>query len=327
MTNHDSAYHGLFSHPELVRDLIAHFIPEPWVAQLDLDSLERVNAKFHAEELTRREGDLIYRLRWKDSGEPVYVFFLLEFQSRPDPWMSLRLLAYTALLYQHLVREKQLTPRGLLPPVFPLVLYNGDTCWPAPLDMRELIDLPEDSPLWPYQPQIRYYIIDESRYPEGKPDVISGLLIQIDQARHPGVVAAAVSRLMGILQGEEQASLRRVFAAWIQQVAAPRLGVPLGHAVINELSEVRDMLSQRFDQWEKEFKAQGREQGLEQGLEQGREQGRAEGEALLLRRLLERRFGPLSAEVEEKLAGAPAKMLEQWGLQLLDAQTLDEVFR
>ena len=98
--------------------------------------------------------------------------------------MVLRILAYIALLYQHLEREKQLTPGGLLPPVFPVVLYNGNKPWTAPVDMKELIDLPENSPLWPFQPRIRYYIIDESRYPDGKPGSISGAVIRLDQARY-----------------------------------------------------------------------------------------------------------------------------------------------
>lgn len=92
---------------------------------------------------------MIYRLMLCD-GTPVYVYLLLEFQSTPDPWMPLRIQVYVGLLYQHLLRERSLSSRGKLPPVFPLVLYNGDTRWNVAETLRELIELPERSPLWRY---------------------------------------------------------------------------------------------------------------------------------------------------------------------------------
>lgn len=40
--------------------------------------------------------------------------------------MAVRIAAYVALLYQDLIEQKCLTPNGLLPPVLPVVLYNGE---------------------------------------------------------------------------------------------------------------------------------------------------------------------------------------------------------
>ena len=53
---------------------------------------------------------------------------------------------------------------------------------------------------------------------------------------------------------------------------------------------------------------------------------RTEGEARLLRKLLIRRFGPLPAWVEAKLAGAEPARLEVWGERVLEAVTLEAVF-
>jgi hypothetical protein len=77
-------------------------------------------------------------------------------------------------------------------------------------------------------------------------------------------------------------------------------------------------LRETLRQWEKEFLAQGR-------LE-GRQEGRQEGEALLLQRLLARRFGPLPAAIVERIAAASCADLERWGERVLDAASLDEVF-
>jgi predicted transposase/invertase (TIGR01784 family) len=55
-------------------------------------------------------------------------------------------------------------------------------------------------------------------------------------------------------------------------------------------------------------------------------EGWTEGEARLLRKLLIRRFGPLPAWAEAKLAGAEPAQLEVWGERVLEAATLEAVF-
>ena len=62
------------------------------------------------------------------------------------------------------------------------------------------------------------------------------------------------------------------------------------------------------------------------GLARGMEQGLQQGEATVLRRLLTRRFGPLPAWAEERLAQASPQELERWADRVLEAQQLDEVF-
>lgn len=61
-------------------------------------------------------------------------------------------------------------------------------------------------------------------------------------------------------------------------------------------------------------------------LGEGRQQGRQEGEQALLAKQLNRRFGPLDNTVELRLQRASSEELERWAENILDAQTLDEVF-
>ena len=315
---HDSSYHLLFSDSRLVEDLLRHFVPESWVAQLDFSTMKRVNAKLHAENLARRDGDMIYRLRLLD-GTPVYVYLLLEFQSTPDPWMPLRLLVYVGLLYQNLLQEKCLSKRGRLPPVFPLVLYNGDARWGIPQTLREMIELPEHTPLWRYQPQIQYYLVDESRFPEGKPGSITGILFELENAPEPRHLLQSVEKLLDVLKGPEYKGMPRRFTAWIYHVLAPRHRLDLPPQVVESLSEVKNMLATRFDQWE--------EQVLQKGKLEGKVEGLQEGQRLFFMRLLERRFGVLPEWASSRLNVADRDRLEQWGLNFVDAKSLEEVFR
>ena len=71
---------------------------------------------------------------------------------------------------------------------------------------------------------------------------------------------------------------------------------------------------------------QGMQQGMQRGMQRGMKQGHIEGERTLLERQLRRRFGLLAPEVAERLSQASAADLETWAENVLDAETLDDVF-
>jgi predicted transposase YdaD len=66
--------------------------------------------------------------------------------------------------------------------------------------------------------------------------------------------------------------------------------------------------------------------GIEKGLLQGRLEGEQSGEAKALRRLLQKRFGPLSEDVLARLQTASIDELELWLDRALDADSLAGVF-
>jgi len=76
-----------------------------------------------------------------------------------------------------------------------------------------------------------------------------------------------------------------------------------------------------------EGKQIGWTEGKQVGLAEGKQVGLAEGERLMLKRLLEKRFGKLPRQVQKSLKNATLAELEQWGSALLIATSLDEIFR
>lgn len=77
---------------------------------------------------------------------------------------------------------------------------------------------------------------------------------------------------------------------------------------------------------ERRGKLEGRLEGKLEGRQEGKLEGKLEGESLILQRLLTKRFGPLPDWATETIAQAQSEQLEQWSLQLLDAETLEAVF-
>jgi flagellar biosynthesis/type III secretory pathway protein FliH len=75
----------------------------------------------------------------------------------------------------------------------------------------------------------------------------------------------------------------------------------------------------------------GIEQGLLQGMREGTliglEKGLIKGESILLQKQLTRKFGPISFTIRNRIESADAETLLQWGEQLLDAKSIEEIFR
>ena len=251
---------------------------------------------------------------------------MLEFQSRVDPWMAVRVMTYVGLLYEDLIREGQVQTGGRLPGVVPIVLYNGETPWRAACDIADLLEPVEG--LNAYRPRLRYLLLDEGRYDEETLAAVQGLagaLFRLDRSRTPEALAGLVTALTAWLDSPVNAELRRAFAAFLRQVLLPgRLpGIELPQ--MNDLNGVRAVLSERVKEWTKEWERQGLERGLEQGLEQGLERGLEQGleqgrerEARLVCRLLERRLGPLPEELTAAVLALPLERLEALGEALLD---------
>ncbi|MBF0303721.1 MAG: Rpn family recombination-promoting nuclease/putative transposase, partial [Desulfamplus sp.] len=52
--SHDTGYKLLFSHPELVKDLLTGFVKEDWVKEMDFSTLESVETSFITDDLRER---------------------------------------------------------------------------------------------------------------------------------------------------------------------------------------------------------------------------------------------------------------------------------
>jgi hypothetical protein len=231
--------------------------------------------------------------------------------------MAVRLLVYVGLLYQDLIKTGRVEANGLLPPVVPIVLYNGDQPWNAPQEISELVcRIPEE--LARYSPRLRYMLLDEGRYPEAELLPLRNLaaaLFRLENSRTPEDVKQVIEALAGWLPAPEQASVRRAFTVWLKRVFLPGR-MPGGvFDELRDLQEVHSMLSERVKEWTRDWK------------EQGRQEGRQEGEALFLLRLLERRFGVVDETMRHRVQRADVEILLTWGERVLTAKTLSEVFQ
>jgi len=308
----DSLYHRLFAHPRMVEGLVCEFVPRRLVADLDFSGLQRVNPKFHPSRRSarRREADVIWRLPIRE-GSDIHLYLCIEFQSEIDGWMPARTQVYQGLLWQQVIDEQQLQSGMRLPPLLLLVLYNGERRWKAATTTRELIALAPDSPLWPWQPQVRYCLLDMAAFPKdelARRSSLVALLFRLEQ-RHS---LEGLRELLGEVSGwfrqhEGYERLRRLFAELIREALA-RHRVNLSGSGI--LLEMKSMLTIDFEA--------SKEQWLAEGVAKGK------AEALIC--LLAERFGAVAPSRQKRIRGARLITLDRWFKRAIAAPDLPSVF-
>ena len=200
--------------------------------------------------------------------------------------MALRIHTYSGLLYQELVRnEAPGVADGRLPPLLPVVLYNGTEPWTAARRMSGLV-APGAPWLAPYQPVQGYFLLDLRRVADD--DLPGRNLLR------------AVAALEQSRSFEDVLRVRDALQLWLQDPRAAELQrarvAPAGAVVppVRTLEEVRMTLVERAAEWPKQWLREGREQGLAEGREQGLEQGIEQGvdqQRALLCRMAAARFG------------------------------------
>ena len=314
---HDQSYKMLFSDPEMVSSLLLDFVPESFVHDIDFSTLDRVSGSYVTDDCRERHDDIVWRVRYKE--EWVYLYILLEFQSGLDPWMAVRILGYTALLWQDLIRRGEIEEGKKLPPVFPLVLYNGGQKWTAAQDVADL-QFPIKGPLEAYQPRQKYFLIEESQVSEeclADADGIAAFLLRLERANDPGAILPIIRDMIERLRGPQYRNLRRAFTIWLTRVAFRRSELIGSEAELTDLQEVESMLAERAPLWKQEYihqgisigEAKGRMEGISIGEARGEARGisigEANGLAMALQDYLESRFGVLSQEVRSRIAENP----------------------
>ncbi len=316
MADHDHSYKLLFAQPEMVDHLLRHLSRrEKWIAELDLSTLASVPAHRLSDDLRERENDIVWKVQWAGG----WVYLMIEFQSSDDPWMAVRVMAYQALLYQDLIRQKIVKRPGDLPAVTAIVLYNGEAAWNATQEIAELIGEHPDG-LDLYLPRLRFILVDISRLKPWELRQRDNLAVQVFRMEKCRTEEQVERELLGLfeeLAKPGRSELMRAFLTWLRRVRLPSRFPGLELSILRQ-EEKNAMLEERVQGWIQKWLAQGRQEGLLTG--------RKEGEAETLAQLIEYKFGPLAADLRKRIQAADSSKRREWMRRILTATRLEEIF-
>jgi hypothetical protein len=229
-----------------------------------------------------------------------------------------------AALYDHLVCSKTVDPADGLPPVLPIVIYNGDARWKHSPEIFDLIQ-PHPAVLTEFQPKLKFWLLDEGRfsaeYLEGLQRVMAAIFRM--EHTHDTEDAKRAIRYLGqaVAQSPFKQTIDRAVMQWMQYRLSRKMpGLPLPG--LDDMLKGTEMLETNIDQW----KAKAIAEGMRLGEQKGLQIGKLEGEARALQRLLSQRFGTIPMAIGERIAAADLAQVEAWFDAALTAPDMASVF-
>jgi len=313
-SRHDPGYKLLFSHSSMLEALLRGFLPGDWTDRLDFSTLEKVSSSFVSADLRERHSDVIWRLRLRGDGDRwLYLYLLLEFQSTSDHFMAVRLLTYTGLLLEDIIRKEKLKPGDRLPAILPLVLHNGKGRWRAPLRLETLFaEVPK--PLRRYLPRLTYLLLDERRLDLDRPELErnpTAALFRVETNETAEALPDLYQDLNSVLPPEDS-DLRGSVHMWFLAVAHrafPGVIIPEGVNL-----EEASMLEETLIKWR------------DKGIQEARREGQLEARRDMLLEQMAQRFGRLPAKVRRQVGEISSfQELRKLGRKVLRAKSLEEM--
>jgi len=176
-----------------------------------------------------------------------------------------------------------------LPVIVPIVLYNGEGNWTAPLSYKESLagyQLFED-----YVLDFKYFLLDVKRYTEEELLELANLIgsvFLVDQRKRDIMgLFDLLKRLLDILKKLPSRHIK-IFFRWLTYVVVPLLPKPLQRKAIEEMKKAQP------EEVEKVISNLGR--SIEDALTKAKSEGKREGEKEALVKVVK---NMLSMRVEE----------------------------
>ncbi|MFN8490105.1 MAG: Rpn family recombination-promoting nuclease/putative transposase [Caldilineaceae bacterium] len=262
---HDSGYKKLFSNRTIFQQLIETFITETWVKDLDFSKCETLDKSFITDHYKETESDLIYKLKLRR--KTVYIYVLLEFQSKVDRFMVLRVLFYILSFYMDYTANYKRIKK--LPAIFPIVLYNGKRQWRAPTKISDLI---EDEPsLGAYAIEFQYLLLNEKAYSKERLLTIRNIVSTLFLAEGHYDIALLEQELLNLYEQESDKQAVSLFLNWFRQLALYGKVSPDDYSKLDTVyrtkEEVQTMLVATLEQERNKIYQQGEASGLAKGVE------------------------------------------------------------
>ena len=226
------------------------------------------------------------------------------------PWM----MVYTGLLYQDVIKQGAVLADGRLPPVLPIVLYNGNRRWTAATDVFELIP-PVPGLVEQFKPRMKYLLVDENAYTDSELASLKNMVAAVFRLEHPAS-PESLRELLRLLENwlADRPDLGKMMARWIRATLMRKSKYHILLPQVDDLQEINVMLADRLEEWAHQYEAKGEAQG------------EARGESLALQKLLTKRFGVIPPDVMGMIAAASKEQLDTWLDQILDADSLNDLF-
>ena len=256
---HDRGYKRLFKNKEIFRQLLETFVGEPWISEIDFDNCETLDKSFISDHYKETTADLIYKANLKQ--QEVAIVILLEFKSEVEYFTSLNLANYITNFYMDYVSSHR-NPRKL-PPVFPLLLYNGSSEWTAPTNLYEVVD--GGRILGDYGIHFRYFKIAIKAFSKEELLKIKNVVSTLFLIEAHYDIDLAIREFLAVFQKQEDKTAISLLLNWFVQLyhhgKISAEDYDKLERTYSSIEEVRNMLTSSIQKEKEEIFEKGRREG------------------------------------------------------------------
>ncbi|WP_341790153.1 Rpn family recombination-promoting nuclease/putative transposase [Rickettsia endosymbiont of Polydrusus tereticollis] len=135
---HDEIIRSAFENPIVAKEFFETYLPPHIKTLFSFETLKMEKDSFVERNLRKSILDILFSAKF--DGEDGYLFLLLEHQSTPDHYMAFRLFKYMLNIAEY---HMKVTKSKQFPFIYPVVFYNGQEKYNAPLNLWELFNSSE----------------------------------------------------------------------------------------------------------------------------------------------------------------------------------------
>lgn len=322
---HDGLFQLAFSVPRHAESELKSLLSREMVARINWDTLRNVSGRFTQPKLTNRYSDILFEVEIDEQSAFIYILF--EHKSQPERWAMLQVLEYMVYFWRLQVR---MNPTNALSLVLPVVVHHGHSGWTVPREFIEYFGQVPDE-LRRYIPNFGILLDDVAKVSPEKlvhrpltPEATLILLCLV-LGRTPERFLAELEKHPSVLKGTWNGTDRTVVIEGIVVYMEKVGGVPQEETIM-ALQNLLNLSPAEEVLYAHEIRSRrAKEEGWREGKLEGKLEGELDGVRLVVTKLLTKRFGPLSHKATTHLQTATKSELEDIGMRLLAASTLEEV--
>ncbi|MDR2346295.1 MAG: Rpn family recombination-promoting nuclease/putative transposase [Planctomycetaceae bacterium] len=311
--NHDKYCTSLFSILELSYRIFKVILPKDLLNELDLDHFEIIDTKFITTQLRVNHCDMLYRFPLQEDPKS-WVYFLIDFKSNNDPDAATQLFRYATTIWMKLWGDEG-EPRNFhFPCILAMIFHCGKSKFTSATNVANRVNLPKKSQLRKntINFKVHKYDVNSKRSESELPhDPIVKMMFSILKiARYKDVNKHSLTIFK---QFKEHIRTDKLFAVvwdtslWYLYTSAKHFTREMFDQLttLTKKLGVKVMSTSAFKTHMKEVRilseARGEAKGEAKGEARGEARGEAKGIASAIIRLLNRRVGEPSLELQDKI--------------------------
>jgi predicted transposase/invertase (TIGR01784 family) len=267
---HDELFRKVFGKAGNARDFLEKHLPSELLAHLDMTTLRRVPATFIDEKLKKHYADLVFSVRCTSPDCPeIRIYLLFEHKAWPDEFVGVQVLRYASMLWTGILEDKKYR-HPKLPPILPIVFYQGDDGWVPRTSFRDLISIPSEE-FAKYIPDFAFdfYSAKELDPKAVQHNVVLKFYVAILQALESPELAhllpLLVQGLFETLEPREAMEYIIVFLTYLSKATDQLKKEDYEQALATLPHGGKDIMNTLADQWMRQGEVVGVQKGMQEG--------------------------------------------------------------